>query len=79
MSTERLEPIDLDRQVREARDEIEYFAKRIGELKTLDERKEYVKSTINFLQLMINVRKRALDKLGIDYQRPRGLKRLGLY
>jgi hypothetical protein len=78
-STNGLEPIDLDRQVREARDEIEYFAKRIGELKTLDTKLSYVKSSIDFLELVIKLRKQALDKLGVSYQRPTGLRRLGLY
>lgn len=67
---------DNDRQVREARDEIEYYAKRIGELKQLDTKESYIQSTIDFLELVIKIRKEALDKLKMPYQRPEGQRKV---
>ena len=66
--------LENDPQIREARTEIEFFGKRIGELKTLDESDEHVRSTIGFLELMIKVRKDALRKFGLDFQIPEGQK-----
>ena len=68
--------LENDMQVKHIRSEIQIYATRIGVLKSMDERQEHVKGTIEFLELMVKMRKEALDKLGLSYNLPEGQRLL---
>lgn len=76
MTTQKPKRLEQDRQVKEVRVEIEHYAKRIGELKQLDTNRPEVKGTMDFLELMLKLRKEALDKLGLSYEIPEGQRRV---
>lgn len=72
----KIQSIELenDEQVKMIRKEIKQYSKQIGNLESLDTTQPHVAGTLEFLRLMVRLRKEALDKLGLGYETPYGQK-----
>lgn len=66
--------LENDEQIKMIRKEIKLYSKQIGNLESMDTTQPYVASTLEFLRLMVKLRKEALDKLGLSYEAPHGHK-----